>query len=65
MTFIPTGPFGTGGNVTATASTTVADSGANTNVPNSPNFSGGKSSTTVFHQKLNVLNIGTTPARPA
>jgi hypothetical protein len=34
-------------------------------VPNSPNFSGGKSSTAVLLQKLNGLNAGTTPARPA
>jgi hypothetical protein len=59
MTFLPSGPFGTGGNVTATTSTTVADSGAK-NFANSPN-SDGKHGTAKFLLTLNKLRIGTTP----
>jgi hypothetical protein len=60
MTFTPTAPFGTGGNVTATTSTVNADFGAK-NFPNSPNFGISVTSTATRLLTINTQNLGTTP----
>ncbi len=61
MTFTPLPPFGTGGAVTATIDHTNENFGATTDVPNSPNFSSGETSTQLYEATLNVLNAGTKP----